>query len=67
MEFKKTIQIIFLLAILVGLSNCKKSNGDRFYDRKYVKEIKRPARRSFFTCRGTLCRAVRLPLPKTES
>jgi CubicO group peptidase (beta-lactamase class C family) len=48
MEFKKTIQIIFLLAILVGLSNCKKSNSDRFYDRKYVKEIKEARKEIFF-------------------
>ncbi|NCB07208.1 MAG: hypothetical protein EOM73_03480, partial [Bacteroidia bacterium] len=48
MELKKTFQIIFLLAIFVGLTNCKKSTSDRFYDRKYIKEIKEARKELFF-------------------
>jgi CubicO group peptidase (beta-lactamase class C family) len=48
MELKKTLQIIFLLAIFIGLTNCKKSNTDRFYDRKYIKEIKEARKEIYF-------------------
>ena len=48
MELKKTFQIIFLLAIFIGLTNCKKSTTDRFYDRKYIKEIKEARKEIFF-------------------
>lgn len=37
---KHGIQILILLVVLTGLTNCKKSEVDISYDKKYVKEIK---------------------------
>ena len=37
---KRGIRLIVLMAVLLGLSNCKKSKVDIVYDKKYVKEIK---------------------------
>ena len=37
---KRGIQLLILMAVLLSLTNCKKSNIDIVYDRKYLKEIK---------------------------
>lgn len=40
MGLKKFTSFIFLLAILAGLTNCKKTSDRLFYEKAYVKEIK---------------------------
>jgi CubicO group peptidase (beta-lactamase class C family) len=40
MEFKKISRTLFLLAILIGLAQCKNNPNDILYNRKYIEEIK---------------------------
>ena len=46
MEFKKLLSAIFLLPILLGLTNCKKHGNDIVYNKKYIDAIKK-ARKDF--------------------
>lgn len=45
---KRGMQILFLLTILLGLSNCKKTESDRFYDKKYLEEIRESRKEAVF-------------------
>jgi CubicO group peptidase (beta-lactamase class C family) len=46
MELKKLLSAIFLLPILLGLTNCKKHGNDIVYNKKYIDAIKK-ARKDF--------------------
>jgi CubicO group peptidase (beta-lactamase class C family) len=37
---KKSIQVVVLFSVLFGLSNCKKTERDILYNKKYIEEIK---------------------------
>ncbi|MCG6186270.1 serine hydrolase domain-containing protein [Maribellus maritimus] len=41
MELKKLKFVVFLLAILIGLTNCKRDNNDIVYNKKYIDAIKK--------------------------
>ncbi|MBT6005209.1 MAG: hypothetical protein HOG79_05785, partial [Prolixibacteraceae bacterium] len=37
---KKVFQIVILLTIILGFSNCRKSDSGLLYDKKYIEEIR---------------------------
>jgi len=48
MELKKSFQLVFLLAILFGLTNCHFQNNDAIANRKYIDEIKETRKSMLF-------------------
>lgn len=45
---KRGIQVALLFFVLFGLANCKKTNNDIFYNKKYIDEIKQARKETIY-------------------